>query len=332
METVVETVFLETTGARHLLRIGGLTALERRVREAAKQGAQRAVVAAEPVAFPRALPIPVEFVAPGTPAPEGVKVERADVVAGIELVDEAARRRAEWQLIRGMSKSFQGPVDALINWRFSMPITRALAQRSLRLTPNQVTVTSILVGLAASVVLLRSSGYPLVAVAGLMFQLNSILDSVDGELARLRFQFSKLGQWLDNVSDDVVDNLFIVSAGMAAGGVWRWPAIAAAGARVAMSLVMYVDVYRRTGTGDVFAFRYWFEADKVTADDVYDPKALSTWLRAFGRRDFYTFAFAIACVCNFPIWVVVHGSVIALVVVSLLAMHYTVFQHRRPPA
>jgi len=328
----VDTVFLETTGARHLVRLGGLTALERRVREVAKQGAQRAVVAAEPVVFPRALPIPVEFVAPGTPAPAGARVERADVVAGIELVDEAARRRAEWQLIRGMSKSFQGPVDALINWRMSMPITRLLAQRSLRLTPNQVTVTSILVGLAAALVLLRSHGYPLVAVAGLMFQLNSVLDSVDGELARLRYQFSKLGQWLDNVSDDVVDNLFIVCAGLVTGGVWQWLAIGAASARIVASLVMYVDVYRRTGTGDVFAFRYWFEADKVTADDVYDPKALSTWLRSFGRRDFYTFAFAIACVCNVPVWVVVHGAVIAATVVGLLLLHFSVFRHRRPPA
>jgi len=329
MEGGVETVFLETSGARHLLRIGGLTALERRVREAAKQGAQRAVVAAEPVAFPRALPIPVEFVAPGTPAPAGVKVERADVVAGIELVDEAARRRAEWQLLRGMSKSFQGPVDALINWRFSMPITRALAQRSLRLTPNQVTVTSILVGLAASVVLLRSSGYPLVAVAGLMFQLNSILDSVDGELARLRFQFSKLGQWLDNVSDDVVDNLFIVAVGVGLGGVWRWLGVAAAGGRVLVALTTYLSVYRRTGTGDVFAFRWWFETEKATADDVYDPRSPITWLRSFGRRDTYVFVWMVALLCGFAPWVVGHGLAIAAVNVALLVMHFTVFRNRR---
>ncbi len=55
--------------------------------------------------------------------------ERADVIAGIELVDDDARRRAEWALIRRMNKSFEGPVDALINWRFSMRITRVLSQR-----------------------------------------------------------------------------------------------------------------------------------------------------------------------------------------------------------
>ena len=46
--------------------------------------------------------------------------------AGIEIGRRrCTRARAEWRLIRGMNKSFEGPVDALINWRFSMRITRA---------------------------------------------------------------------------------------------------------------------------------------------------------------------------------------------------------------
>src|SRR5439155_24671005 len=83
----VETVFLEATGDRHTRVVGGLTALERRIREVAKQGAQKAVVAAEPVAIARPLPIPVEYVAPGSAVPDGAKRERADVIAGVELVD-----------------------------------------------------------------------------------------------------------------------------------------------------------------------------------------------------------------------------------------------------
>ena len=123
-------VFFESTDDRHTQVVGGLTALERRIREVARQGATRAVVAAAPVAFPRPLPIPVEFVPAGSAPPEGAVRERADVVAGIELGDESARRRAEWALIRRMNKSFEGPVDALINWRFSMRLTRLLARRS----------------------------------------------------------------------------------------------------------------------------------------------------------------------------------------------------------
>lgn len=324
----METVFFESADDRHTQVIGGLTALERRIREVARQGATRAVVAAAPVAFGRPLPIPVEFVPVGSAVPEGVRRERVDVIAGVELGDEAARRRAEWALIRRMNKSFEGPVDALINWRFSMRITRILARRSLAVTPNHVTITAILVGLAASFVASRS-GYAMFAIAGVMLEVNSILDSCDGELARLRYQYSKLGQWLDNLSDDIVDNLFIIAVGAGLGGVWRWLGLAAAGGRILVSLTTYLDVYRRTGTGDVFAFRWWFETDKVTADDVYDPTSPITWLRSFGRRDTYVFVWMVVLLCGFPPWVVCHGLAIAAVNVSLLVLHFTVFRHRR---
>jgi phosphatidylglycerophosphate synthase len=326
--TAEQVAFLEATDDRHALLVGGVTALERCVRAAAKAGATRAIVAATPIDIARPLPIPVEYVAPGSPPPDGARRDRADVIAGIELVDDAARRRAEWALIRRMNKSFEGPVDALVNWRFSMRITRVLSHRSLAVTPNHVTICAILVGLVAAT--LASCGtYATVALAGVLLEFNSILDSVDGELARLRFQYSKLGQWLDNLSDDIVDNAFIAFAGYGLGGAW-WPlGLAAAGGRLLVSIVTYVSVYRRTGTGDVFAFRWWFESDKATADDVYDPKAISTWLRSFGRRDTYVFVWMIACVCAFPQWVVGHGLLIAAVNVSLLALHFTVFRRAR---
>jgi len=280
------------------------------------------------MAFPRSLPIAIDFVPAGSPPPAGVRVERADVIAGIELVDDAARRRAEWAVIRRMNKSFEGPVDALINWRFSMRITRVLAQRSLAVTPNHVTITAILVGLAA-VWLASRAGYARFALAGVLLEVNSILDSCDGELARLRFQYSKLGQWLDNLSDDLVDNLFIVAVGAGLGGGWVWLGLAAASGRLLVSATTYLDVYRRTGTGDVFAFRWWFETGKATADDVYDPTSPITWLRSFGRRDTYVFVWMIALVVGFPPWVVCHGLGIAAVNVSLLVLHFTVFRHRR---
>lgn len=320
-------VFFETTGDRHAQRVGGMMALERRVREVAKQGATRAVVAAPAVEFARPVPIPVEFVGPGTAVPRGARIERADVIAEIELVDDEARRAAEWRLIRGTSKGFQGPVDALFNWRLSMPITRVLARRSLAVTPNQVTVVSILVGLGAALLASRG-GYAAIAVAGLMLQMQSILDSVDGELARLRYQYSKFGQWFDNVSDDVVDNLFVVTVGWVLGGIWLPIALGAAGGRLVTAIVTYTDVYRRTGTGDVFAFRWWFEDAKASAVELYNPKAITTWLRSVGRRDTYVFLWAIACVAGFPYWVVGHAAVIAAVYVGLIVLHFTVFRRR----
>jgi phosphatidylglycerophosphate synthase len=321
----VTTVFLETTGERHLRLIGGLTALERRVREVAKQGATKVFVGAPPFDFGRALPVPVEF---ANAPPANARVERADVVAGIELVDDECARRAEWALIRRTNKAHEGPVDALINWRFSMRITRALSHRSLAVTPNHVTIVAIFVGLAAAGLALRGD-YLGFFIGGVLLQLNSILDSVDGELARLRFQYSKLGQWLDNLSDDLVDNAFIAATGYALGGVWMWIGLAAAGGRLVHALSTYLWVYATTGGGDLFSFRWWFESATASAAEVYSPTSVTTWLRSFGRRDTFVFVWMIAALCGLPQWIVVHGAVIAAVNVSLLVLHFTVFRNRR---
>jgi phosphatidylglycerophosphate synthase len=324
----VETVaFLVTIGDRHAQLVGGLTVLERRVRELAKAGVTRAVIATEPIELSRPMPIPIQFVPPGSPAPRGARLERADVLGGVEIT-EANRDDAEWKLIRGMNKSFEGPVDALINWRFSMRITRVLARQSMALTPNHVTIAAIAIGLLASLLASRGT-YVTVALAGVLLEVNSILDSCDGELARLRYQYSKLGQWLDNLSDDIVDNLFLIAVGHGIGGIWATLGLCAAAGRVLVSLVTYVSVYRTTGTGDVFAFRWWFETDKATADDVYDPKAITTWLRSFGRRDTFVFVWMIFCLVGFPYWVVGHGLAIAAVNVGLLVLHFTVYRKRR---
>ena len=313
--------FVEVGAAGGHARIaGGLTVLERRVRELGRAGATEVVIATAPIAFVKPVPdtIAVTWVAPGSAAPAGAVVERGDVLAGIEVVDAASAKRAEWAVLRRMNKSFEGPVDATINWRFSMRITRQLAKTPI--TPNQITLVAIAVGIVGGMLMWRG-GYLGPALAGVLLQLNSILDSCDGELARLRFQYSKLGQWLDNLSDDISDNLFIVAAGVMLGGFWTPLAIAAAAGRIGTQLIIYGSVYRRTGTGDVFAFRYWFEDATASTDTVYDPRKLTTWLRALGRRDTYVFLWMIVCLCGLPHWVVGHGAVMSAASVGTMAVH-----------
>ena len=103
----------------------------------------------------------------------------------------------------------------------------------------------------------------------------------------------------------------------------------AAAGRVLVSVTTYVSVYARTGTGDVFAFRWWFEGQGTSTDEVYDPRKLSTWLRSFGRRDTFVFLWMLAGLAALPWWIVVHGGVIAATYVALLVLHFTVFRSRR---
>jgi phosphatidylglycerophosphate synthase len=300
----------------HRQVVGGLSVIERRVRELAARGVRHVIVAAEPEPLPALAP-DVEF-APGATPPDSARVERGDEVAGIVVVDDRTRADAEWALLRRMNKSFEGPVDALVNCKISMRITRVLARTPL--TPNHVTLFAMVLGLVACGFVQGGRYWP-AAIAGVLMELNSILDSCDGELARLRYQFSKLGQWLDNVSDDIVDNLFIVCAGFGAGGTWVWLGIAAALSRALVAAGTYMIVYKKTGTGDVFAFRYWFEQDKETADEVYELTSVAAWIRSFGRRDTYVFGWMLVCLAGLGYGVVVWGGIIALINVPMFVAH-----------
>lgn len=307
------------------MKVGGLTVLERRLLEAEHGGAARAVVAcAGELPLRRQLAIEVERVAPGSVPPPGAEVVRADEVAGVRIDSDAARRRAEWLHMKSLPKSFQGPVDALINCHVSLRITRLLARTPV--TPNQITMVALVVGLAAAGFLFYATRVA-VAVGGVLIALQSIIDSCDGELARLRFQFSKLGQWLDNVLDDVVDTALMVGFGFAAGGpTWPWVGVAAGAGRVFTQLVLYWEVTRVGGR--FWDFRWWFESDVGSMDEVYDVRSPLAWVRSIGRRDVYLFAWAVLCVAGVPFVAAGYAAIMSAVFVGMTLIHLVVATRR----
>ena len=56
------------------------------------------------------------------------------------------------------------------------------------------------------------------AAGGVLFHAASVLDGVDGEVARLTFRSSRRGQWLDTIADDASNLVYF--AGLTVG-VWR---------------------------------------------------------------------------------------------------------------
>ena len=90
---------------------------------------------------------------------------------------------------------------------------------ALRITPNQITWVNVAVGLAACVFAARGTNGDF-AIAGALMACQAVLDSCDGEVARLRHLSSRFGMWLDNTSDDLIDNLFVAMLGVGIGGYW----------------------------------------------------------------------------------------------------------------
>jgi phosphatidylglycerophosphate synthase len=77
------------------------------------------------------------------------------------------------------------------------------ALRHSRVTPNQVTLFSLVIAVLAAVVFLAWPGYAGLAVGGVVFQIAYVLDCTDGQLARLRGTASALGADLDFFTDEI---------------------------------------------------------------------------------------------------------------------------------
>ena len=106
-----------------------------------------------------------------------------------------------------MPRTWDGIVSQHINRKFSRPLARFLASHT-KASPNQVTVLSFAVAVLSGLAFF--SFQPI--LGGILAQLSSILDGVDGDLAFLTNKISTFGGFLDSVLDRYGD--FLILGGM----------------------------------------------------------------------------------------------------------------------
>ncbi len=125
-------------------------------------------------------------------------------------------------------KSTDGFFTTFFVSSYSRFVARAAAR--IGLTPNQITVLSMCLGVLAAAGFAYGHRWSLIAGAVLL-QVAFMFDCVDGQLARYTRTFSRFGAWLDSVFDRGKE--YLVYAGLAIGsvrgfGVNAWPLAAAA--------------------------------------------------------------------------------------------------------
>jgi phosphatidylglycerophosphate synthase len=222
------------------------------------------------------------------------------------------RRRAERLLLESLGKSTDGWFSRHLNRPLSLRISRRLAPRPV--SPNQMTAVTFLVGLASGLVS-AMGGYGAFLAGALLFQLASVLDGVDGELARLRFQESPRGEWLDTVCDDVTNLAYF--AGLSAG-LWRtggptWLVacgIAALALDVATVAFLYWRVVARLGGQSLLAFQREMESPELRRRPVV---RFLLGLQRFVKRDAYGVAFVLLALVNAS-WLALPLTVLALAI------------------
>lgn len=209
----------------------------------------------------------------GTPVGEELEVEvrqgRMTLVVGagffVPVLDEASRGQAEATLYQSLGIQADSRVDRVINRRCSRWLTRVLVR--FPVTPNQVSLVSLGLGLGATWMLWFAT--PASALAGFIsYMLAVVADHSDGEVARLTFQESAVGEWLDFMIDTVTHALLVLAMGVTAsrfGGA----AMVVAGAGGAFGVILSALFVR------------------LLPDAPAKEERLSTVLKGLGTRDLF---------------------------------------------
>jgi len=103
-----------------------------------------------------------------------------------------------------MNAVYDGFISKHINRRLSEPIARILART--RLTPNQATWGAMGIAVLSFVSFVMGQNI----LGGILAQLSSVADGIDGGLARLKGMASVFGSFLDSVLDRYADALIVL--------------------------------------------------------------------------------------------------------------------------
>ena len=103
-----------------------------------------------------------------------------------------------------MGAVYDGYISKYINRKVSEPMARLLART--RLTPNQTSWGAFGIAVLSFVSFIFGQNI----IGGLLAQLSSIVDGVDGSLARLKGMSSAFGGFLDSVLDRYADILIVL--------------------------------------------------------------------------------------------------------------------------
>lgn len=148
------------------------------------------------------------FVGPAAPA------AFADGELCIPVSDAGAVAGAERALLATLGSPSDGPI-ARFDRALSTRISRYLVRTPLR--PNHITTIGTLIGFAGAWCLAQGT-YASAVLGTLLFWVAVVVDGCDGEVARLKFQESRLGYLYDVTTDNIVHAAIFFGIGL---GLYR---------------------------------------------------------------------------------------------------------------
>ena len=199
-----------------------------------------------------------------------------------------------------MSKPQDGFVSRFLNRPISSRITRLLVKFPIH--PSAFTAFIFVLPVAAGVFLLRGD-YLSILVGAAIFQVFSILDGCDGEIARAKNLETKFGERLDNVCDLLGSLIYVLALG---AGIHRFKE-----GVVCALLIMANELVLKWGTA----------AKRVASEDFHESfyarhhgmighsgllelgERFVWWLFQLTKRDLAIFFFLVLAFLNLSPWI-----------------------------
>jgi phosphatidylglycerophosphate synthase len=217
----------------------------------------------------------------------------------IRVDSRQSAKKAQRALLLSLRKPIDGFVSTHLNRYLSLFCTRFLVKTGL--PPNFFTIIFMAIGLASAYFATQAEYTWALVLAGVLFQAQSVLDGCDGEMARLTYQFSRRGQWLDSIGDDLTNYSFCFGLAIGQARVLNEPLLYWFGAAVLLLHVITSTVlYRRMllmGTGDLLAI-----PDLVrTKEPEGVLGSISDAMNLIMKRDSFIFILSVIVVAQQPL-------------------------------
>ena len=220
-----------------------------------------------------------------------------------------------------------------INKRISMPISIYLARAGI--TPNQITFFNLLLGVLAGLIA-SLGGYQNLVWAAVLFQLVSIIDGCDGEVAKLNNKTTQFGAWFDTVGDNLAFVLFIIGVTF---GLYRethaiWVVNLAKLSLFSFAILLCIMVSYLLKAKNSSASLVTYEKEVVSASAKKQNIVISKIVhygKFLVKKDFFAFFFFLLALIDLP-EAIVMSSALATTVIAMVLSGITIKQRRTAKA
>jgi phosphatidylglycerophosphate synthase len=242
------------------------------------------------------------------------------------VTDKQSAKHATWKLLDRLRWRPGGLVAKHLNRPISTRLSYLIIDTPI--TPNQTTVVAFIIG-AVGVGLIFMGGYVNTIVGTFLLQMNSVVDGIDGELARVRHQNSDFGAYLDSVCDEILNSGTMIGVGYnlstyVYGGK---PLYLVAGLLAGVTNFLYALVHWHCKWKHGLGFYWWFEAYKPRRE-VHRSTSAWSYVKKLTMKESYLFLFFIASIFGFMEVILWPFAVVSVLVLTLFIIHIPIKRAR----